>query len=796
MIKLKHALPGYDEIAEGMRFWKIIQQDNNIKTKIYFDSAGAVDMLTGTNSVFKGNTFQKPLYERPSNLVYALASRKWLGDIYMLPPHTEEFIDSLTFNDRLFPPHRTDETSHQREELWYTLLKTRDLQGLGELIKGKQKMDKDIIHEIQRHPYHIFLGLYLTAGRNFWKFRYKDIVKEKAILRFSHETDYEFGDVTDSDLFRAVNNALNKKRARTANNYVDAIALCILDEKLQKAENQEEEPTILPLFFSNQDHILETVQELSREPDKSTGRTPFLYTDKHSGACFPVVRKASFFIIEGFVNAMRLNNNEAAIFELESTLNRIVREEKQLKQERNGVNAFRKMHSEYLEPDLHERVMLEFFDRWWQDNGAEEIMRELELHMEYENQEELDQQIHQQIEEDRIRLRTKIKGFGPRIKIIREAWHSLIGLNNFIREKFVEPQASSDAFNEFGPRYNFSALVCDKIQKWIDRAKEIVASGDEGELKALEADVISDLIDGLFEQEKDETAKKSRLDKLVASIGFFFFFERYDVVQNACDIVRHRHQEQTRNPGEQYPTPSIALIHAASVFHSRGQHTSIAEPEERALKIIECVDEKAKGNYKIWIGLSYLYNLLWEYRIKNYKFRELYEPHDFFDNILPSKGAEYLQHAIRYSKAAIDFLEKLFKEDDDPKKLKQRRQKYYYALNNYLFFKSLYTTPEEFATLDYLREKLDEITHDLEYFQEDRFSDTLARYYFRSAILTKDKRYFEIDLDDAIDFNQRAIRSRPKELYRNLERLLRRWKYKGYDEALARQKAFSRASFQ
>ena len=783
MTELKHRLPTAEETANGMHFWKVLQKNKNIKTKIYFDSAGAVDMLTGTFSVFKGNTFQRNLYERPSNLVYALAYRKWLGEIYMLPPHTEELIDTLYFNERVFPQNTTKENQLQNQELWYKLLKTRDLSGLQQLIRNGKKIDKEIINEIQRHPYHIFIGLYLTAGKNYWKYRYKHLVKDKQILCFSHDTDYNHGDVTNTILFKKVNSLLNEKRARTANNYVDAISLCLLDEKLRNAQSTSEQ-AIVPLFFSNQEHILQTVNELSELKDEQTGHRYFMYFDKESGGYFPIVRKASLFIIEGFVNAMRNNNNDEAIIELEKVLNNILEGVKELETEKRNVNDFHLMNEQYLEPNIHERVMLEFFDRWWKDNGADEIIKTLELQA-AEELTDLDKSINDQIEEDRERLGRKIKGFGSRIQLIRNAWHAFIGLDKSIAKNYIRPHATADAYNEFGPRFNFSESVCTKIQNWIDRAINAVAGHDLEELKTVEAETVSDLVDGLFEQPTDSTyTSDNQLDQLAASIGFFYFFEKYEVVKDACEIIRLRYADTK----DKYPSPSIALIHAASGFRGKRSPVDMDLAEKKALRIIDCVKGKAENNYKIWIALSYAYNILWEHRIKGYKFRELQQPKNYCE-LLKSKGVEYINEAIRYSQKAVYFLEELFKNESDSGKLIRRKQKYYYALNNYLFFNLFYTTPEVFIKLESYKDKLEEVSYNSDYYQEDKFSDTLARYYFRSAILANNKQYFEIDLLDAEDYNERSRQHKPKELYKSLEKMLRRAKIDGYRKAVEKKRS-------
>lgn len=779
-MELKPTLPKYKEIAEGMRLWKSLRQHEQIKPKIYFDSASLIDMLTGTSSVFRGGKFDDELYERPANLVYALAYRKWLGDIYTLPPHTEELIDALRFKQHLFPEERTEESKNQQDELWDRLLTSDDLKEFQNLLRSKDS--KAIFKAVKQHPYHIFIGLCLTAGANYWKRRYKTLVKDQQVLKFSHKEDYGFQDVTQSDLFKKVNDVLNQKRSRTANNYMDAVALCLLNEKLQRAIDGQGK-VVLPLFFSDQQHILDTVTQLSKtEKDPNTGRAPFIFSDPKTKQEFPIVREAGFFVIEGFVNALRENQGEQAVIDLEETLEAILSFSDELKVEKSNKAATININKNYLQPELHEKVLLEFFDRWWHSGGVNDVVSEFELNYDAERDAELDKAISEEVDEDRRRLTARLKGFEPRMRIIRKAWAAFPDLSKFLNQAIVDAKAEMNALKEFAPRYNFSVEVCETIQNWIDPARD--AAGYESELRSIVAEVVNTLISGLFEQPKDEEASKKRLDQIASSLGFFFFFERYALVQSACEIIREQYERQALHSTDKYPTPALALLHAAAVLKVRKGN----DVEKAVLEIINCVDGKNKQNYKIWIGLSYLYNLLWEYRIKGYRFRELYESPETFEREMASVGVEYLNKARAYSKQALDFL--------TPEKREQRQLKFYYALNNYVFFSTFYTSPEEFNRLSTWAEQLEDISYDPSCFQRDRFSDTLARYNFRRAVLSPTESEFQHYLKKASHYNARAQSSRPKDLYTNLEYRLDEWKNlpNGLYRAQTRLRAFEEAS--
>jgi len=806
---LTYRLPGWKEMNEGLQFWNALQQLPNVKPKIYFDSAGGIDMLTGTGSIFKGNVLQAKLYSQDANLVYALAYRKWLGEIYMLPPHTEEFIESLQFNDRLFPDSKTQEPSLQNQELWHRILETKDLARLKDLLyKTENPENIKVIEELQKNPYHLFLGIYLTRHGNYWKGRYKYLVKEEKILQFSHETDYSIGDVTNQPLFEKVLRILNGKRTRTANNYIDALALSVLDAKLEKSIDNEDRPIILPLFFSNQGHILETVEEI-RDASKPGERIPFTYIDLQTGKHFPIVRAASFFIIEGFVNAMR--ENKQAVEKFQTQLADINRQFES-GQGKDGADTYdlERFKNNYLEPEIHKQVMLEFFERWWGDGGYHEIVGALAL-QEDQDQEEVNEQVKQHIEEVRLELKQNFEGLGARFKIIRDAWQAFFGFAEYLDQDYIQPKAETTAFHDFGPRLNYSESVCNRIQKWISRAIDAVSQKDNDELKAVEGEVITHLIRSLFEGINEKEDKDEQLDQLTACLGFFYFFNKCELVVQVCDEVRRQYEHVFPDSPDKYPVPSIALIHAAALLQGRNEERKV---EEEVLDILKCLESKAQKNYKVWIGLSYIYNLLWIHRMHPfgvYKFRELFRPEEFYEDVLPSRGYQYLAKAIDFSQAAMDYIreelsadeklnakekEKLSAEEkqqleENAIKRRPRWQKLYYAMNNYLFFKTLYSSPEEFAKLESYKDKLAQTSPMEEYYHEGRFSDTLARYFLRSAILAESDYYFKLDLEDALDINNRAIRSSPKQLYQDLHSQIKHWMTrKTYKDVLKQRQLF------
>jgi hypothetical protein len=763
---LKYNLPTVDDLSEGLKFWKLTKKDNAIAVNIFFDSSSLIDMLLGVGSLYRSQMFNESSYNNPCNLVYALAYRNWLGTIFLLPPHTEELIDNISNNNRLFPrSNNQDANKQQIEEMWIKLLNTADLSTLNRILRESHKqMNQSFIDEIQQHPYHPFLGVYFAQHDSNWRKRYVHLVKREQIVQFSEDSDYPIADILKSDLYHILLQSLDKDRSsRTANNSIDAYALCILNEKLNKFSLSNTDS--LPLFFCNQDPILKAVNSIPSDY-LYAGRRPFHYVDPLTDEAFSIIRNSGFFIIDGFFNAMQKNKDEKAWQEFYDALHSIIKQKQDI-----GIDAKLEKVKDRIEPEVHGKVMLEFFDRWWNNKGIDEILDTFNL-QEDSNPGQLAEQVASHVEEERTRLAKSIQGFGSRYSIIKKAWHVLRRFRADVEEEFINKKLKINAFDDFGSRVDYSDEVCEIIQDWVDRVMNAVELKDEVERKTIESEVINDLISVMFEKIDHYGYDADKLNRLAASIGFFFCFKKYDLVAQVCTEVRKRHVQIFPDlKDDKYPSHSIALIHAASLF--QGDKVSPAKAEAEALEIIECVETKNETNYRAWIGLAYLYILLWKYRMMNgYKFRELMSLADY-QSMIQSKGVQYHHKAINYSKSVIDFLtpERL---NQDPQKYSR---KYYYALNIYIFLSTFYTNYENFNKLKVFVEKLEGVSAIDGIYQESRYSDTLARYYFRLALVSRNEEKYNLYLDRAKLFNEKARMSEPKPLYFDLKHQIEDWEH-------------------
>ncbi len=768
----------FGSLADDIQFHRELTNQNNIERNIYFDTSGIIDMLTGLSGLLQGGKINWSVYHRPSTIVNALAYRNWLGAIYLLPPHTEELIRQIQENERLFPNYPAKSLKVDEEEFWAELdLKVQDFK---EAIDNPQAMEK-WVDELKSESTDFFKGVYLSSSDGFWKARYK-YLKDKGILNLSDEGNYPLGDITEKPLFKRLHKRLNEKRNKNWNNYLDAIALCQLDEKLKQFNKNRANgrPATLPLFFSDQPHILDAVEDFSRSPDQD-GHYSFTYRSENSeNANFLIVRNSGFFTIDGIFNAILQVDPKEKLEDFLSALEQLPSNESNYSGKKILPNLVGKNIVKNIRDDLHEpskeKIFLEFFNRWWARGGYEELQYVLKDNSLEEDREIIDQQIQEYIEHERKRLNEEFSAYSDRISIIRSTWQQFNGLPEFIESNFSETNENLNIFKELGTRFSFTEKVCKEIQVLMDRMFWAIKTRGEDnsiELESAEAEVVTDLLVGLFEEAKTEKEKHDKLDRLAKSLGILWVFEKYEPISKVCKVIRKQFAANDTN-NDLYPSATIALIHAASLLKGR------EKDEQATLNILNCVETKfGQKNYKIWIGLSYLYFLLWDQRVDSHRFPEVMINRK--ETRQEQKDSQYLQKALEYSEKAVLWLEERRKEAVEPKKQINRQRKYYYALNVYLYLKTYQCSSDEFIELIHYVDKFEQIARNADYWDDARFSDTLSRYFFRLALLSENREEYKLYIQEARLNNQSAINSskRIKKPYLTLSRILREAEIKG-----------------
>jgi hypothetical protein len=785
ILELKDSIDSFQSLVKDIELQRELYNNRRFEKQFYFDTSSIIDMIHGFNAIIKKGVIDWRRYKKPATLVYALGYKNWLGPIFTLPPHMEEFISKIQSSRRAqFPEYPEEQGKVLENQFWGE--QNLEVHKFKEAFNDEPQMNK-FVKTLKKESLDLFKGIYLASNNSFWKARYKFLVKDNQVLRFSNKLDYNLGDITDSPLFSPLLKHLNeKRREKSSNNYIDTIALCMLDEKIHLCNENPDRYKVVPIFFSDQDHILEAAKFFSEK--RFNGRRPFTFVSGQKE--YLVVRNANYFIIEGIMNALYHQGSDEIFEEYVKALKKLEDwlKEKKEKHWSNGSTGTSYVAKSHFQRRSEEKFFLEFFDRWWEKGGLEELKNIIDGHVLEGPKERIDAQVHQYIEEERKRINKQFSGFQGRLDIIRETWSSFRNLPSYIDRKFSGDAEPFDVYQEFSPRFAYLEDVCEEVQGLIDRIFDAVFSSKKEdsttklhlqneELEEAEAEIVKDLADGIFGKGESASEDEKRLNQLSISLAVLWIFERYDLINMVCDVIRQQHESNAEDNDDMYPTASIALIHAASNLKGRNRNTDLA------VRIISCVEKKFCERYSVWISLSYLYYLLWDNTADGFEFPELLSEEEQKAN----RENPHLQAAFNHSFKAVKYLEKRRKEDPevekrpDPSRVyKYRQRRYYYALNNYLFFLTILSEPETFQDSENYANRLGTCSRDLANWQPDRFPDTLARYYYRKAYIAESEEEFHDFREEAIRYNNKAIEGSiiEKNIYMILRLKLKHLKWK------------------
>ncbi|MCC6280261.1 MAG: hypothetical protein IT262_06670 [Saprospiraceae bacterium] len=758
-------------LANDIQFCEALNFLESSRQKIFFDTAGVVDMLLGWESLLDVDAryIKWPFFNRQPMLICALAYKKWLGPIHLLPPHTEELTNKMLNDKRRFPDVPLENTEMLTTEFW----------AANELQVKETGLDKDeYISALQKDATSIFKGMFLGSHNGFWKSRYKYLVKDAQTLHLAGSTDYDYGNITSHRLFRPLLRFLNDQRKKQANNYLDAIALCLLDEKLRQFDISNTSTT-LPIFFSNQEPILKAVRHFSQERDQD-GRYPFTYLSP-AGKPFLIVRNCNFFIISGIYQGIRESALPDLMEKYSSYLSSLrLKFDDNIQGENNGaeetVADYLSLLS-YVQPSSEENVLLSFFQEWLRMEGYQDLNTILSGQL--GRREVVKKEVERFIEAEQARQRQQLKGFGDRISIVRGIWHDFTDSSTFI-EKNYSQTVDLDVYKEIGPRLYYSEAVCKRVQDYINRIFLAAHNSKDGERDLIDTftDVVNDLASSLFSgQQKPIDAEK--LERLACGLAVLWIFEKYKRIGQICDTVYERYNDvDPSDEADKYPAPSIALIHAAAILAGR------LPQQDHALRIIECVMRKfGAQNYNVWLGLSYIHTSIWRFsgggfncpEWHYYRTRDLnFEP--------PSK--QNLEESLRLSRKTYEWL-----RDDEKsgnitrEKMRERQAKQFYALNNYLFMLAICGSAEEFRESLYLAEGFQDGVSIRDAWHKGRYADTLACYYLRMSMLSETQGEFDRNIKRALSQSNTSIAdsNRQVDAYEQLNMKINEVAEKGFD---------------
>jgi hypothetical protein len=225
----------------------VLLEENGIVPTLYLDTADVRAAILGLDTYVDDDEVDLELFnaaDRP--LVAALADIGWLGKFYMLQPHQDEFLGLL--KSSFYLPDNAEPNFKNRAKKFLAALDLPLLEDSG--ISSERDMDlsqAEALVRLQAGSADIFFKA-LHCIRGNWRTRLDRWFKEEIfdIARDSKDRISYTQIVASPEFMLARDNFENARPGLSASNFADAVAMCILSNKVDQFRVQRQS---IPRFF-------------------------------------------------------------------------------------------------------------------------------------------------------------------------------------------------------------------------------------------------------------------------------------------------------------------------------------------------------------------------------------------------------------------------------------------------------------------------------------------------------------------------------------------------------------------
>lgn len=671
-----------------------LRADGKLKLEYYFDSFDVINMVQGAMTYDTGLKFDKDALKRDErkNSVYALAFQGLFENIRMLPPHQVEFESKLDKSDVFFKvPKNKDRFLDVCQEVLFSL----GLESPGTSKKiDFSKIDEHIKQLVDKGG-DIFKANYLLREYT-WARRLKYLVEEKILIIGNVDT-HDITRIENSELFREIKTGFDIVRPNyPTNNYYDALAFFDLQQKLNDyVDKPSSNP--LPVFYASSPVVREAVKIIRADH-------PELFAYRQENKLIPIVRDSLFFVLEAVFS---VGDNTQDFFkglrDAQGQIRTLVKKEYEKYYTGDIVKNLEYSRKQF-EEKVREIINVKFVQEIWIKHKAyQKLIDELKAAytLDVEQLPLLRARIRQTLKSVLEKARIDLK-HSQKLGAIIEAFQSV----SADIKKSIGHSPSSDVFRDFA-LMKFG-LDSEKLPLLQDRISGLMTSDNEEEsFPPAIYDVISSLT---ISPDNEEKAKQ-----FLSALTVTWLLDKHKLIEALCSDLRKEDMKK------RYET---ALIYGASHIALRRNRAGIKRTQE----IIDCILSQVIRNYKVWLGVGYLYFQMWESKTSlkpdlpeiNLEVWERQRKSREFERFV-QKGA------IKYAKKAYDFLARKKEEEDEAEQFNLKN--FLYALNNVIYYTTKCGSEEEFSALEDLVEELHRYDRMVEW--QGRFFDTLGWYYLR-----------------------------------------------------------------
>lgn len=731
-----------EEIADSYSI-QLLEEKSRLSGKLtldyYFDTSDIINLIQGAWSYEKDLSFDMASFrrDRVKVSVYAFFFQKLFATpIKLLESHRIEFMHKIV--DHNF----SIKSSHHKENFnkyVYEVLYWLDLFENEDPTIITPDNIKDYIKDFTKNSIRLFQANYLLR-QQIWPNRLAHLTKENIVNL--ETTEPELSTIDDLELFQIIQVAFDTVRPGFSNNnFYDVVAFYNLQKKLTNFVNGETDH--LPVFYGSST-VIKKALKLIQEKDPNL----FTYTIEPKGKRIPIVRDSIFFVLEAIFHPGDNTDNFFKDLEtakplirslLDSERYRLVEKNKLFSQDiDSGLRKFEYQIQNIIETKFVQNV-------WIKEESYKDLVENLSQSFFWiEDDSELIEQKIQNILSD---ILVDAQKSLERSKELSSVVRSFREIHLDIRKvfKYSKITIDSNVYLEFA-LIKFG-LNSDRLPKLESYLKHLFSEEEISESSPLIYHLISLLTVKISDKDKAE--------QFLEGLTVAWILEKYELIINLCSTFT------SKDLNNRYET---AFIYGNTLLKAKKSNL------HRVQEVIDCVLNKQKPNYKIYIAVSYLYYRMWESCTNfNTKLPEM----DLSEWNKSSDGAFYKKYLIEgslyFCQEAISYLQnKIESQNYEPKHI----QSYLHILNNYIFYATKSAEPEIYHDLS---NKVDELKRYESYIYEwhGRFFDTLGWYFLRKSFFVKDlylkKKYINL----AESYNEDAI-SRPstvrdKQMYKQLK---------------------------
>lgn len=667
-------------------------EEDGIAIELYLDAADLYETVLGFEAFYRpGRGFDSAKFEDKRALVHSLVASGWIGQCRLLPPHMTEMLTmvNLHFSAGI---DRNPETPIRQflEDIRISHAKTLSDVSFDALSKDQSY---DFIKEEAAHA-ETWFKLSQCMVPSFK--RMQRLLEQEILPKAKPTIDLER--VAGSEYFQRLAHSFARKRPYLShNNVADAAAVAILIDMVN--DYRVGRSKTIPRFF--------VPSHLFPDAIDGAGVAPMLSYQNPSGTVSSVLRGPDYYVLKAsFLQRKRFRAtpmnelNDSASKEylraLSKTISSIIESHVPL-----PPDALEKIdfYGQPLGEAMRELQMLSFLQRVWLKFEAPDEMRQTiawvgEAAREIGQSETFHVRVQEAIDELEKRIGEGATEFRwlstiwTRLENAAEKLRSRVDINTFTLPGF---------FRELGLlRYGFPETANESIRNVL---QELLRG------ETAEEDARVSVITACYRGRKNPSMN---IDSLVMGVAVLL------VAKMDSDLL------WLLNKINPLPHTSLKMVLAEMLLKSdpkSGRAAGLLKQLEREYAKAR-VDSRKRAD--LAVGIAYLYVRLWRVRGGRAKWNK---NQDLGSDNQDELRQLYLDKAISSAQGAYRLI-----KNDPMKKM--------YALNQYLYYMVEGGGDDRVSEMGQAAENLAEFRNNLDLWQY-RFDDTLARYFYRLAIIAQ-----------------------------------------------------------